>query len=42
MIQIQGQQQHLGLFATPEAAKAAYDTAAERLFGEFKRAPEHE
>ena len=33
---------HLGYFDTPEQAKAAYDAAAARLFGEFRRASEHE
>jgi len=33
---------HLGLFDTPEQASVAYQAAAERLFGEFKRAKEHE
>lgn len=33
---------HIGYFETPEQAKAAYEAAAERLFGAFKRSPEHE
>ena len=41
-IRINGKHGHLGYFETFEQAKAAYDAAAEILFGDFKRAPEHE
>ena len=41
-IQINRKFKHLGYFNTVEQAKAAYDAAAERLFGEFRRASEHE
>lgn len=33
-----GKLQHLGIFATEEAAHAAYVAAAQKLFGEFARA----
>jgi hypothetical protein len=33
-----GRKHHLGIFATPEEAHAAYMAAARRLFGEFARA----
>ena len=33
-----GRRIHLGMFATPEAAHAAYVAAARELFGEFARA----
>jgi hypothetical protein len=33
-----GRKHHLGSFATPEDAHAAYVTAARKLFGEFARA----
>jgi hypothetical protein len=33
-----GRKHHLGSFATPQAAHAAYVAAARRLFGEFARA----
>ena len=38
MIQIDGKSQHLGSFATPQAAHVAYQTAAASHFGEFARA----
>ena len=41
-IRLDGRLRHLGYFDTPEEASAAYQQAAERLFGDFKRASEHE
>lgn len=41
-IRVNYRHKHLGYFVTPEAAKAAYDAAAERMFGDFRRATEHE
>lgn len=37
-IKTNGRQKFLGLFATPDAAHAAYVTAATKIFGEFARA----
>jgi hypothetical protein len=37
-IKVNGKRMHLGSFATIEAAKKAYSTAAERYFGTFARA----
>lgn len=36
-IQVNGERRHLGMFATDEAASAAYATAARQAFGEFAR-----
>lgn len=36
-IQFDGQKKYLGLFATPELASEAYEEAAVKLFGEYKR-----
>jgi len=41
VVQINGRPRHLGLFDTAELAFEAYEREAARLFGEFKRAPEH-
>ena len=37
-IRVSGRNVHLGIFHTPEAAHAAYASAAVRFFGEFARA----
>lgn len=37
-IQVDGKSRHLGLFAAPETAHAAYIAAAEQSFGQFARA----
>lgn len=36
-ISYRGRRRHLGCFATVEEAKEAYDKAAEKLYGEFRR-----
>ena len=41
-IKINGKNNHIGYFETTAEASLAYQEAAGFLFGEFKRAPEHE
>ncbi len=36
-ISFDGQRQHLGYFGTKSAAERAYDSAADRLYGEYRR-----